>query len=189
MPPPRIHGPSSASPWVKRHLAGIPESGQVLDVACGGGRHLRLALQYGYHVVGVDRDLAGVADLEGRPGVELIYADLEDGRPFPVRSRTFAGVIVTNYLWRPILPEIVACVAANGVLIYETFAVGNERFGRPGNPDHLLRPGELIDAVRGPLIPIAFEHATLTEPNRVVQRIAAVGPDHRWLHEPPHIPD
>lgn len=170
---------------MSRFLAGIPRSGPVLDVACGNGRHLRLALAHEYQVVGIDRDLSGVTDLGGRPGVELISADLEDGRPFLLRDRTFAGIIVTNYLWRPILPDIVGCVSVNGVLVYETFAVGNERYGRPTNPEFLLRPGELIDAVRGRLIPIAYEHATIIQPGRVVQRIVAVGPDHPWLLEPP----
>lgn len=183
--PSHKNGSLPASAWVSRFLPGVPAGGQVLDVACGSGRHLRLALANGHSVVGVDRDLSGVADLAGRSGVELMAADLEDGRPFPLQGRTFAGVIVTNYLWRPILPDIVACVAPDGVLVYETFALGNERFGRPGNPDFLLRPGELIDAIRGRLVPIAFEHVTLTGPKRIVQRIAAVGPDHPWLMQPP----
>lgn len=173
------------SSWVRRFLSGIPEGGRVLDVACGSGRHLRLALEHGYEVVGVDRDLSGVSDLQEKPSVELVEADLEDGGPFPFRDRTFSGVIVTKYLWRPILPDIIACVALNGLLIYETFAVGNERYGRPSNPDFLLNPGELIDAVRGRLVPIAFEHVTLSAPQRIIQRIVAVGPDHHWLQDPP----
>lgn len=179
------HGLQPASPWVRRFLGGAPRNAPVLDVACGSGRHLRLALECGYEVVGIDRDLSGVADLQGRTGVELISADLEDGRPFPLGGRTFAGVIVTNYLWRPILLDIVGCVAVGGVLVYETFAVGNERYSRPSNPDFLLRPGELLEAVRGRLVPIVFEHVTLNEPKRVVQRIAAVGDEHPWLREPP----
>ena len=182
------HGPLPASAWVSHYLAGAPRGRRILDVACGSGRHLRLALAHGYAVTGINRDLSGVADLTGRSDVELVAADLEDGRPFPFRGRTFAGVIVTNYLWRPILPDIVACVARDGVLVYETFALGNERLGRPGNPDFLLRPGELIEAVRGILTPIAFEHVSLSGPSRVVQRIAAVGPDHPWLLEPPGLP-
>ncbi len=183
--PSTTHELRLASAWVVRFLHGIPPGGEVLDVACGSGRHLRLALSQGYTVVGIDRDLTGVADLKGRPGVELIQADLETGNPFPLRGRTFAGVIVTNYLWRPILPDIVACVAPDGVLIYETFALGQEKLGRPANPDFLLNPGELVDAVRGRLVPIAYEHATLREPGRIVQRIAAVGQKHPWLKEPP----
>lgn len=171
------------SQWVIRHLAA--GEGTALDVACGGGRHLRLALSRGYRACGIDRDLSGVADLRGRADVELIGADLEGGAPFPLGGRTFAAVIVTNYLWRPILPDIVAAVAPAGTLIYETFAAGNERLGRPSNPDFLLRPGELIEAARGRLVPVAYEHARLGDPDRIVQRIAAVGPEHPWLREPP----
>lgn len=159
--------------------------GTVLDVACGGGRHLRLALSLGYRACGIDRDLSGVADLQGRPDVELIGADLEGGAPFPLGGRRFAAVVVTNYLWRPILADIVAAVAPAGILVYETFAAGNERFGRPSNPDFLLRPGELIEATRGRLVPVGYEHTRLGEPDRIVQRIAAVGPEHPWLREPP----
>lgn len=177
--------PLAPSAWVRRFLPGVPAGGRVLDVACGSGRHLRLALEHGHEVVGVDRDLSGVADLQENPGVELVAADLEDGSPFPFRGRTFGGVIVTKYLWRPILPDIVACVARDGLLIYETFAAGNERFGRPANPDFLLNPGELVEAVRGRLVPIAFEHVTVIDPQRIVQRIVAVGPNHHWLRDPP----
>jgi len=118
-------------------------------------------------------------------GVTLIAADLEDGRPFPLAGSSFDGVIVANYLWRPIVPDIVGCVARDGMLIYETFAAGNERYGKPRNPEFLLRPGELLTAAAPRLTPVAFEHVTLADPPRVVQRIAAVGPDHFWLNDPP----
>lgn len=175
----------SPSPWVRRFLTGVRRGGTVLDIACGAGRHLRLALEQGFAVVGIDRDLGGVADLSGRPGARLIEADLEGGAPFPLAGETFDGVVVTNYLWRPLLPALVAAVAPSGVLVYETFGSGNERFGRPANPDFLLRPGELLEAVRLRLIPLAYEHVTLADPDRIVQRIAAVGPDHVWLKAPP----
>ncbi len=173
------------SPWVERFVVGIAPGGVVLDVACGGGRNLRAALAAGHRVVSIDRDLAGVADLAGAAGVRLVQADLEGGQPFPLRGEVFQGVIVTNYLWRPILADIVGAVAADGVLIYETFALGQERIGRPRNPDFLLRPGELIEAVRGRLTVIAFEHCRLSEPERVLQRIVAVGAAHPWLESPP----
>jgi len=157
-----------------------------LDVACGGGRHLRAALAAGYRVTGVDRNLAGLADLIGKPGVELIEADLETGAAPPFADRQFDGVIVTNYLWRPILPDIIAAVAPAGLLIYETFALGNERFGRPSNPQFLLKPGELINAVSPFLTTIAFETLALSKPvKKIVQRIAAVGPDHPWVSATP----
>jgi SAM-dependent methyltransferase len=175
----------ATSAWVERFLPGVRPGGRVLDVACGAGRHLRLALERGYRVIGVDGDLGGVEDLCGRTGVELVRADLEHGQSVPFAGDVFDGVIVTNYLWRPILPTIVAAVASDGVLIYETFAVGNERLGRPSNPDFLLQPGELIEAVAPRLVPIAYEHVTLSDPPRRVQRIAAVGPAHGWLIDAP----
>ncbi len=177
--------PQPASPWVTRFLPGVAKGDTVLDVACGKGRHLRLARAQGRPVVGIDRALAGVADLAGEPGITLIEADLEAGEPFPLAGRAFAGVIVTNYLWRPILPDIVAVVADDGLLIYETFSIGNARYGRPSNPDFLLRPGELLTAVAPRLTPVAFEDVTLDNPPRAVQRITAVGPSHRWLTDPP----
>lgn len=173
------------SPWVRRFIGGVREGGQALDLACGGGRHLRLAHALGHYVVGVDRDTSGVADLAGKPNVELMMVDLECGGPWPLAGRKFAGVIVTNYLWRPILANVVDSVSRHGVLIYETFAAGNEQFGRPANPDHLLRPGELIEAVHGRLTVIAYENVMLTNPDRVVARVAAVGECHPWLREPP----
>lgn len=182
---PAAAGPGAASGWVVKHISGVRRGGVVLDVACGRGRHLRLALERGLAVVGIDRDLSGVRDLEGVDKVELLQADLEDGRPPPFAGRDFDGVIVTNYLWRPILPAIVAAIGPAGVLIYETFGEGNGRFGKPSNPDFLLRPGELIEAVRGRLTPVAYEHATLTGPARIVQRVVAVGPLHPWLSLPP----
>lgn len=181
----RISGSQPASRWVAHFLAGVAPGGRVLDVACGGGRHLRLAIARGHCVTGIDRDLSGVADLAERPGIELLARDLEDGRPFPLVGAKFAGVIVTNYLWRPTLPDIVGCVAADGVLIYETFAAGGEGLRQPSNPHFLLRPGELITAVSPHLVTICFEHATLSDPTRVVQRIAAVGREHGWVASPP----
>ncbi len=169
-----------ASPWVSRFLPPAPLGGRLLDVACGGGRHLRRGLARGWSVTGIDRDLAGVADLAGEKRAELIAADLETGAPWPLAGRRFQAVVVTNYLWRPMLPSIIAAVADDGLLIYETFAAGNARFGRPSNPDFLLQPNELLEAVRPRLTVLAYEHAILSDPPRVVQRIAAVGAHHAW---------
>jgi SAM-dependent methyltransferase len=177
-------GAAPPSPWVVRFLSGVRPGGQVLDLACGRGRHTRLALSLGYNVTALDRDLSPLGDLAGRDDVELIAADLEDGGDFPLTGRVFDGVIVTNYLWRPILPNIVEAVAKDGVLIYETFAIGHERFGHPRNPEFLLRPWELLAAVSGTLTAVAYEHVTLEDPPRLVQHIAAVGPDHAWQTSP-----
>ncbi|CFX07374.1 conserved protein of unknown function [Candidatus Filomicrobium marinum] len=180
-----------ASEWVRRFLPGVRPGGRVLDVACGSGRHLSLALGAGYVVTGIDRDTSRARDtLTGEAGrwpanVDLVELDLEDGSPFPVPAGTCDGVIVTNYLWRPLLPGIVAAVSHTGLLIYETFATGNGRFGKPSNPAFLLQPGELIDVVAGRLTPIAYEHVHLRDPDRYVQRIAAVGLKHDWLRDPP----
>ena len=180
------HATMTPSPWVERFLPGVPKGGEVLDVACGRGRNLRFALKAGYRVVGLDRNVSGVADLEGKKGVELIEADLEDGSPFPLGTRRFAGVIVVNYLYRLMLSAIIGAVADDGVLIYETFALGHERFGKPSNPDYLLKPNELIDAVTPDLVVVDFEYGLLPKGPNFVQRIAACGPRHPWAGEAPY---
>ncbi len=172
--------PAAPSAWVVRFLNGLRPGERVLDLACGSGRHLALGLERGLRMVGLDRDIAPARRLVPHPNLELFEHDLEDGRPFPFPALAFDGIIVTNYLWRPILPDIVAAIAEDGVLIYETFAVGNGRYGRPSNPEFLLRPGELLAVVQPALRVIAFEHAKLDHPERIVQRICAVGRKHRW---------
>lgn len=166
-----------ASVWVARFADLVPAGGRVLDVACGGGRHARSFLQRGHPVTVVDRDTSGVADLVEDPNVEILEFDLEAGSSWPFAGRVFDGVVVTNYLWRPILGDIVASVAPGGVLLYETFARGNEQFGHPRNPDFLLKPGELLDAVRRELRVAAYEDLIVEEPDmKAVQRIAAQRP-------------
>jgi SAM-dependent methyltransferase len=141
----------------------------VLDTACGSGRHLRWLAERGHAVTGVDRDAAAVAPLQsiGR----IVVADIERDA-WPLEGETFDGVVVTNYLWRPLLATIVASVAPGGVLIYETFAAGNEQFGKPSNPDFLLQPGELLWACASLQI-VAYEDGLLDDPPRRIQRIAA----------------
>ncbi len=173
------HAGLAPSPWVVRFAPLAAAGGPALDLACGGGRHLRLFHARGHHVTGIDRDPSGVADLAGVPGVEIIAADLEDGSPWPLApDRRFAAVVVANYLHRPLFPAILGALAPGGVLIYETFARGNERFGKPSNPDFLLAAGELLDAVRGRLQVVAYEHGEVEAPRRaVVQRICAIAGD------------
>ncbi|MCB9886842.1 MAG: class I SAM-dependent methyltransferase [Planctomycetes bacterium] len=148
----------------------VPQGGEVLDLAAGSGRHTLLFLARGHAVTAVDRDVSALRQL-AHDRLTVLDADLENA-PWPLPGRTFAGVVVSNYLWRPLLPTIVAAVATGGVLLYETFAVGNERFGRPRNPDFLLRPGELLDAVRGELE--VREYWCGEEGAAVRQRVCAV---------------
>ena len=163
------------SAWVRRFADLVPEGGLVLDLACGFGRHGRLFLERGHRVVLLDKDIVGVAPLAADEHVELYAADLEDGRPWPLGNRMFDGVVVTNYLHRPLLSTLVRAVAPGGALIYETFARGNEVFGKPRNPDHLLQREELLIATRPELRVVAFEDIVEQEPTpRVIQRVAAV---------------
>jgi SAM-dependent methyltransferase len=160
------------SAWVVRWLSLLPTGGSVLDVAAGGGRHTRVLADRGHRVTAVDRETAALEDLEGRAGVEVVTADLE-AAPWPFAERRFDAVVVTNYLHRPLLPTLVSSVAPGGVLLYETFACGHERHGRPSNPAWLLRSGELLETVRGELRVIAYEDVELPRP-ACVQRIVAV---------------
>jgi SAM-dependent methyltransferase len=167
-------GAPEPSPWVARFASLVPPGGRVLDVAAGGGRHVRFFRSRGHAVTAVDRDTSGLADLGSDAGVEVVECDLEAGAAFPFPAGAFGGVVVANYLHRPILPDVVAAVAPGGVLLYETFARGQERFGRPHRPEFLLEPGELLEAVRGRLRVVAYEDVVLDDPPRAVQHIAAV---------------
>lgn len=172
MSTPALHASEAPSGWVTRWSHLVPPGGAVLDVACGAGRHLRWFAQHGHRVTGVDRSTEALA--VARSLGETIEADIENG-PWPLEGRQFAAVVVTNYLWRPLLPVIVDSVAPGGVLIYETFAAGNETVGKPSRPDFLLLPGELLRAC-GALRVVAYEDGFLDSPARFVQRIAAVRP-------------
>ncbi len=168
-----LHGGQAASRWVQRWSHLVPDGATVLDVACGSGRHVRWFAQRGARVTGVDRDAAAVAPLDAI--AEVVVADIEGG-PWPFTGRLFDAVVVTNYLWRERLPDILASVAPYGVLIYETFAAGNETVGKPSNPNFLLRPGELLQATAGWRV-VAFEDGFEPAPDRFVQRIVAVRHD------------
>jgi SAM-dependent methyltransferase len=165
-----MSGNPEASRWVQRWSHLVPAGARVLDVACGSGRHVRWFAARGAVVTGVDRDAVATRSLSDV--AEIVTADIEAG-PWPFPDRRFDAVVVTNYLWRPRLPDIVASVAPGGVLICETFAVGNETVGKPANPDFLLRPGELLGAAQG-LRVVAFEDGFEAAHPRFVQRIVAV---------------
>jgi SAM-dependent methyltransferase len=162
-------GTTAPSRWVQRWSHLVAPSGSVLDVACGHGRHMHWFAGLGHAVTGIDRAreaIAAVANL-GR----AIEADIENG-PWPLEGLSFDAVVVTNYLWRPLLPTIVASVASGGILIYETFAAGNETVGKPSRPDFLLQPGELLRATAD-LHTVAYEDGFCGSPERFVQRIVA----------------
>jgi len=157
--------PEAPSPWVTR-WSPLVTRGPVLDVASGAGRHARLFAARGLEVVAVDREPQEI------PGVRFVPADLEAG-PWPLGEERFAAIIVTNYLHRPLLARLEAALAADGLLIYETFMVGNEKYGRPSNPAFLLQPGELLQAFRT-LTPVAFEQGCVETPKpAVIQRLCA----------------
>jgi SAM-dependent methyltransferase len=180
------NGSEPVSAWVQRWSSLVQAGGTVLDVACGLGRHTRWFLARGHRVFAVDRSAAAIDGVRAlAPSgigerLETRVADLESG-PWPFAGQRFDAVVVTNYLWRPLLPVIVDSVAPGGVLIYETFAAGNEAYGKPSRADFLLRPGELLVACAG-LRVVAFEDGYLDGPPRRVQRIAAVraGADGSW---------
>ncbi|MDB5804172.1 MAG: h16 [Betaproteobacteria bacterium] len=170
-------GLTAVSPWVERFAPLIRPGGRVLDLACGSGRHARHLAGRGYQVEAVDRDAEALLGLTGNAAITVRHADLEGGA-WPYTDGMFDGVVVTNYLFRPLLPLIAAALAPGGVLIYETFALGNESYGRPANPDFLLAPGELLALARAAqLRVVAYEDGYTEIPKpAMVQRIAAVRP-------------
>lgn len=168
-----MHAVSAPSPWIERWRHLLPAGCSVLDIACGSGRHMRWLAVNGHQVTGIDRDAQALDGLQGIG--ELIHADIENAA-WPLAGRQFGAVIVTNYLWRPLWPQIMESVAPGGVLLYETFSQGNETFGKPSRPDFLLAPGELLQVFSSWHI-VAYECGQLSTPDRVVQRVAVVRPD------------
>jgi SAM-dependent methyltransferase len=170
-----MHTLETPSDWVVRWADRIAAGGRVLDVASGSGRHARWLAARGHDVDAIDRDAEALSALRGVARVRTLCADIENGA-WPCERGRYAGVVVTNYLHRPIFPELLAALAPGGALIYETFAVGNERYGRPSNPAYLLQPGELLEIVRGRLRVVAYEDLEVTRPKpAIVQRICAIG--------------
>ena len=176
-----MHGTEQPSAWVQRWAHLIRPQGRVLDVACGAGRHMRWLASQGHQLTGVDRNPEALA--LAAPAGQTVLADIENG-PWPFAGQTFDAVLVTHYLWRPLFPAMVACVAEGGVLIYETFTAGNASVGKPSRPEFLLQVGELLQATQG-LRTVAFEEGFEAQPERFIQRIVAVrdpaGPEPvRW---------
>ena len=171
------HAQGESADWLRRWAHLLPAGAPVLDIACGRGRHLRWLAGRGHPVTGIDRDASALAasqDLASAGQAELIQADLEGG-PWPCPGRQWPVVLVTNYLWRPLWPQILASLAPAGVLVYETFADGNQSVGKPSRADFLLQPGELILRCASLQI-VAFEQGFLDHPARFVQRVVAVRP-------------
>ena len=169
---------TDVSHWVRRH-APLIAPGEVLDLACGGGRHARWLAGLGHPVLALDVDPLALARASG-PGITTLQADLEqEGALWPFEAGRFAGIVVTNYLHRPLLLDLLASLAPDGVLIYETFALGNELFGKPSNPAFLLQPGELLDlAGANGLRIVAFEEGVVQRPKAaMVQRLCCTKPD------------
>ena len=164
------HAGLAPSPWLTRFAPLIAAGGTVLDVACGSGRHVRWLAAQGWRVTGVDREAAAVAVLHST--AEIVVADIEAG-PWPLPGRRFDGVVVTNYLWRALWPDLLRALTDNGVLIVETFAHGQQHIGKPSRPEFLLGSGELLLACAG-LRVVAFEDGFEAAPARFVQRIVAV---------------
>jgi len=163
------HGAEEPSEWVVKCAPHV-KRGPILDVACGEGRHARFFRDKGFDVVAVDRE----ENFSLSAGIEFIRADLEDGGPWPFEGREFGAIVVTNYLHRPLFPHLAASLDVGGVLIYETFMLGNERFGRPSNPKFLLRPGELRHAFAG-LQVLDFEEGEFARPKpAMLQRICVL---------------
>lgn len=177
---------SAPSPWIERFAPLVHSGGRVLDLACGEGRHARLFAARGAVVLAVDRDAVALRTLASVPNVTTRALDLESA-DWPLAGERFDAIVVANYLHRPHLPALVDALERDGVLLYETFAAGNEAYGRPRNPAFLLEPGELAETVRGRLVIVAFEQGRVEDGDRiaVVQRIAAVGRDRSW---PPALP-
>ena len=176
----RLHADLAPSPWIVRFAPLVPPGARILDLAAGRGRHALFLAARGAHVLAVDRDAAALASFASTKGVETRVVDLETGT-WPFAGERFDAIVAVSYLHRPLFPHLIASLADDGVVLYETFAAGNEAFGKPSNPDFLLARDELLDLARDRLTVIAFEQGVIEgERTAVVQRLAAVGRARRW---------
>ncbi len=181
---PNAHSELAPSPWIVRLAHLVAPGARVLDLAAGSGRHATFLAQRGAHIVAVDRDAGALATLPAHPLVAKRVVDLETGR-WPFAGERFDAIIVVNYLHRPLFRQLRAALAPDGVLLYETFAMGNEAYGRPTSPDFLLCRDELLSLAALPPAPmtvVAFEQGVVELAGRraVVQRLAAVGAQRAW---------
>ena len=168
------------SAWVIRFAPLIARGARVLDLACGHGRHALFLAARGAHVVAVDREAAVLATFADAPGVETRVLDLESGA-WPFAGERFDAIVAVHYLYRALFPHLLASLANDGVVLYETFAAGNAAYGRPANPEFLLTPGELLEFARGRLTVVAFEQGLVGAARpAVIQRLAAVGHGRAW---------
>jgi SAM-dependent methyltransferase len=181
--PANPHHDGAPGDWIVRYAHLVPRGARVLDVAAGRGRHARFLASRGAQVLAVDRDAAALQEVASLPGVTTRVSDLEGG-PWPLGDTRFDAIVVVHYLHRPLLAPLRGALAPGGVMLYETFAQGNEAFGRPRNPDFLLAPGELLAwAHAAPaLTVVAFEQGWVHrgDHDAVVQRLAAVAPGRPW---------
>ncbi|MBO22251.1 MAG: SAM-dependent methyltransferase [Rhodospirillaceae bacterium] len=166
------HNAKDPLAWVVQHTGHIAEGGRVLDVACGSGRHTRYLLDLGFRVTAIDRDISRLADIIEDESLRVLEYDLEDGTPWPLPGETFDGIVITNYLFRPLFPRLAEALSEGGVLIYQTFAAGNEAYGKPRNPDFLLLENELQEFFGEKFKVLAFHQGFVETPSpAVVQRI------------------
>lgn len=175
LPKPSAHASLIASSWVQRWAHLVPQNARILDVACGSGRHMAFFQQKGHVVTGVDRDPLALTSC--KPYGRTLLADIENDS-WPLPNEVFDAVVVTHYLWRPLFPALLGAIKPGGLLIYETFAHGNETVGRPARPQFLLQRGELLRVCEGFEV-IAYENGYLDHPERFIQRICASKPDER----------
>ncbi|MFL2667243.1 MAG: class I SAM-dependent methyltransferase [Burkholderiales bacterium] len=169
-----MHEGQNPSVWVKRCSELLRPESSVLDLACGSGRHARYFADQGHDVTALDKNPEALSKISSLPRIHTVEYDLEMA-PWPFADRTYDAILVTNYLYRPILENIVDTLSPSGILIYETFMLGNERFGRPSNPDFLLRPNELIDVTYKKLHILIYEAGRISSPKpALVQRVCAV---------------